>query len=93
MDVSKVNAALTLAHTELRNVVAAQAKIISDPKSSVADIAGASRALNVAGRIDTTLTKAESRIAGALKKLAPREKKAKPAATEAPAAPAKGKGK
>ena len=77
MDVSKVTAALTSARTELRNVVTAQAKIISDPKSNVADIAAASRALNVAGRIDGTLVKAEERVAGALKKLAPRAKKAK----------------
>lgn len=77
MDVSKVTAALTLARTELRAVVTAQAKVISDPKSNVADIAGASRALNVAGRIDSTLLKAEERVTGALKKLAPRAKKVK----------------
>ena len=89
MDITKVLAALTLAHTELRAVVATQAKVISEPKSTVAQIADASRALNVAGRIDSTLTRAEGRIEGALKKLAPRVKKAKPEAAEPVAAPKK----
>lgn len=79
MDVSKVTAAIGTARTELRNVVTAQAKVISDPKSDVAAIAAASRALNVAGRIDAVLTKADERIAGALKKLSPRAKKEKKA--------------
>lgn len=80
MDVSKVTTALATARTELRTVVSAQAKIISDPKSDVAAIAGASRALNVAGRIDAILVKADERVQGALKKLSPRAKKEKKAA-------------
>lgn len=73
----KVTSALATARTELRAAVTEQAKIISNPKSTVAEIANASRALNVAGRIDGTLVRAEARTEGALKKLAPREKKAK----------------
>lgn len=77
MDVSKVSAALTNAKTELRNAVNAQTKVIGDPKASVTDIAAASRALNVAGKIDGALTRAEGSIAKALSRLAPRAKKAK----------------
>lgn len=77
MDISKVKAALALAKTELRNAITSEAKVMSDPKADVAAVAGASKALNVAGRIDAALAKAESRIVSALKKLEPRVKKDK----------------
>ena len=73
----KVTAALALARTEVNNAIAGARKTLANEKSPINETLTASRALHVGGRIDTTLAKAESRIAGAVKKLQPREKKAK----------------
>lgn len=80
MDITKVTAAVSLAKTELGNAITAERKILADPKADVAAVSGASRALLVAGKIDSILTSANNRIEKTLKRLAPkakREKKAK----------------
>jgi hypothetical protein len=80
MDITKVTAAIASAKTELGNAITAERKVLADPKADVAAVTQASRALLVAGRIDTILTAADARISKSLKKLAPRAKKAKKAA-------------
>ena len=87
----KVTAAVTLARTEVRNAVKEARTILASEKSTTEELVTASRALNVAGRLDTALTKAEGRIASSLKKLQPKAKKSK--AKKGDAAPAAGKGK
>lgn len=77
MDITKVTAALTLAKTELANAITAERKVLADPKADVAAVTAASRALLVAGRVNTILEAAGARIEKSLKKLAPRAKKAK----------------
>lgn len=79
MDISKVTAALTSAKSELTNAIAAERKVLADPKADVAAVSAASRALQVAGKIDSVLTSANARIEKSLKRLAPRAKKEKKA--------------
>ncbi len=78
MDISTpIKTAMAAAATVVTDAVNEAAQALVDPSGSAASKVAAGRALNVLGRINTTITKASERVDTALGRLAPRAKKAK----------------
>lgn len=80
MDVTKIKAALAAVKTEINNAKVVQQKTLKDDNAKIEALEAAGNAIRVLGRINSAVTKAETKIETALKKLEPkakREKKAK----------------
>lgn len=77
MDISKVNAALASARSEVTALLVATKKNLADPKIDVEGTVAASKDLRVLGKIDAALKTAEGRVT---KSTTPRVKKSKKAA-------------